>query len=188
MKKDSLVTKKELEELAQKREEKKRILEEGLNERKMKLLKMWKERSQTLPVYKHPIVDMLEDEEYDLLDEEEEKKDKKEKNEREKRNYQPPKVKINKKLKSIRENRNIKTNKESVSRTETNNKNRLINNLNFMANIIEAAKEEEKNKMRIKLNDDTEDKKTNFIINKYKLSKLDMIINYILNQRSLLTI
>ena len=171
MKKDSLVTKKELEELAQKREEKKRILEEGLNERKMKLLKMWKERSQTLPVYKHPIVDMLEDEEYDLLDEEEEKKDKKEKNEREKRNYQPPKVKINKKLKSIRENRNIKTNKESVSRTETNNKNRLINNLNFMANIIEAAKEEEKNKMRIKLNDDTEDKKTNFIINKYKLSK-----------------
>ena len=94
MKKDSLVTKKEIEELAQKREEQKRILEEGLNERKIKLIKMWKERSQTLPVYKHPIVDKLEDEEFDLLDEEEDKKEQKEKNEKEKRNYQPPKVKI----------------------------------------------------------------------------------------------
>ena len=150
VKKDSLVTKKELEELANKREEQKKILEEGLNERKLKLIKMWKERSQTLPVYKHPIVDMLEDEEYDMLEEEEDKKEQKEKNEKEKKNYQPPKVKIDKKLKKIRESRNIKTNKESVARTENNNKMRLIKNLDFMANIIEAAKEEnlEKNKIR----------------------------------------
>ena len=26
------------------------------------MIKMWKERSQTLPVYKHPLVDILEDE------------------------------------------------------------------------------------------------------------------------------
>ena len=85
MKKDSLVTKKELKELANKREEQKKILEEGLNERKLKLLKMWKERSQTLPVYKHPVVDMLEDEEYDLMEEKEDKKEQKEKNEKEKK-------------------------------------------------------------------------------------------------------
>ena len=42
MKKDSLVTKKELEELANKREEQKKILEEGLNERKLKLIKSGK--------------------------------------------------------------------------------------------------------------------------------------------------
>ena len=29
---------------------------------------MWKQRSQTLPIYKHPVVDMLEDEEYHLLE------------------------------------------------------------------------------------------------------------------------
>ena len=157
MKKDPLVTKKELEELANKREEQKKILEEGLNERKLKLIKMWKERSQTLPVYKHPIVDMLEDEEFDLLDEKEEKKEKKEKNELEKRNYRPPKVKIDLNLKNIRENRNIKTNKDSVTQTEINNKNRLLKNLDFMANIIQAAKEEnielKKKNKKNKLND-----------------------------------
>ena len=79
VKKDSLVTKKELRELADKREEQKKILEEGINDRKIKLLKMWKQRSQTLPVYKHPVVDMLEDEEYDLLENEEDKKEKKKK-------------------------------------------------------------------------------------------------------------
>ena len=42
MKKDSLVTKKELKELANIREKQKKILEEGLNERKMELMKMWK--------------------------------------------------------------------------------------------------------------------------------------------------
>ena len=117
---------------------------------------MWKERSQTLPVYKHPIVDTLEDEEFDLLDEEEEKKEKKAKNELEKRNYRPPKVKIDKNLKNIRENRNIKTNKDSVTQTEINNKNRLLKNLDFMANIIEAAKEENielKKNIKIKMND-----------------------------------
>ena len=41
-----------------------------------------------------------------------------------------------------------------------NNKNRLLKNLNFMANIIEAAKEEniEKNKNRIKNNNIIKDK------------------------------
>ena len=154
VKKDSLVTKKELKELADKREEQKKILEEGINDRKIKLLKMWKQRSQTLPVYKHPVADMIEDEEYDLLEDEEDKKEKKEKNEREKKNYKPPPVKVDFKLKQIREARYMKTKKDSVIKTEMNNKNRLMKNLNFIANIIEAAKEEEleKDKNRNKAN------------------------------------
>lgn len=160
VKKDSLVTKKELKELADKREEQKKILEEGINDRKIKLLKMWKQRSQTLPVYKHPVVDMLEDEEYDLLEDEEDKKEKKEKNEREKKNYKPPPVKVDFKLKEIREGRYMKTKKDLVIKTEISNKNRLMKNLNFIANIIEAAKEEElekekekeKNKQKTKKN------------------------------------
>ena len=150
VKKDSLVTKKELKELADKREEQKKILEEGINDRKIKLLKMWKQRSQTLPVYKHPVVDMLEDEEYDLLEDEEDKKEKKQKNEQEKKNYKPPPVKVDFKLKEIREGRYMKTKKDSVIKTEINNKNRLMKNLNFIANIIEAAKEEELEKEKEK--------------------------------------
>ena len=47
---------------------------------------MWKERSQTLPVYKHPLVDIIEDEDFDLLENEEEKKKQKEINLKEKKN------------------------------------------------------------------------------------------------------
>ena len=180
MKKDSLVTKKELEELANKREEQKKILEEGLNERKLKLIKMWKERSQTLPVYKHPIVDMLEDEEYDLLEEEEDKKEKKEKNKKEKKNYQPPKVNIDMNLKKIRESRNIKTNKESVAKTENNNKMRLLKNLDFMANIIESAKEENLERKKLKIN-----KIGDKIKDKEKNDKLSNIINNNKNSKSI---
>ena len=171
IKKDSLVTKEELKELANKRKEQKKILEEGLNERKLKLLKMWKQRSQTLPVYKHPVVDMIEDEEYDQIEDEEDKKEQKEKNEKEKKNYQPPEVKVDFKLKEIRENRNIKTNKDSVIKTEINNKNRFLKNLNFIANIIEAAKEEnlEKNKMKIKNNKNL---KTENTVNKIKKNRI----------------
>ena len=57
-------------------------------------------------------------------------------------------------MKRIRESRNVKTNKDSVTQTEINNKKRLLKSLDFMANIIEAAKEEniEKNKNKIKNN------------------------------------
>ena len=77
IKKDPLVTKEELNELSNKIKEQKKILEEGLNERKEKMIKMWKERSQTLPVYKYPIVEILEDEECDKLEDEEEKNNQK---------------------------------------------------------------------------------------------------------------
>ena len=178
MKKDSLVTKKELKELANIREKQKKILEEGLNERKMELMKMWKERSQTLPAYKHPVVDILEDEEYDLIEEEEDKKEQKEKNEKEKKNYKPPKVKKDEQLKQIRENRNNITHKESVIQTEANNKNRFLKNLDFMANIIEAAKEENIEKKKNKININKEDKETINIINKIKNSKSVAIKEY----------
>ena len=150
IKKDSLVTKQELEELANKRNERKKILEEGLTERKLNLIKMWQHRSQKLPIYKHPVVDVLEDEELDIMEDEQEKLKQKEKNEQIKKNYQPPKVKINLQLKKILEKKINMSHKDSVTQTENENKKRFLKNLDFMANIIEAAKEEnlEKNKSK----------------------------------------
>ena len=143
MKKDPLVTKQELEELALKRQERKQILEEGLTERKINLMKMWKQRSKNIPIYKHPIVNIIEDEQLDIMEDKQEKQERKEQNEQIKKNYQPPKVKINLHLKLIREKKYLTSNKDSVIQTEANNKKKLLKNLDFMANIIEAAKEEE---------------------------------------------
>ena len=46
---------------------------------------MWKYRSQKLPVYKHPIVNILEDEHLDKIEDEEEQQEQKEKNEQTKK-------------------------------------------------------------------------------------------------------
>ena len=146
VKKEPLVTKEEITELANRIDEQKKILEEGLNERKEKMLKMWKERSQTLPVYKHPLVDIIEDEDYDLLENEEEKLKQKEINLKEKKNYKPPKVKINQKLKEIRENRNLKTTKEDLMRTEIKNKFKLLNNIQLNNNNNSPKKNNHKRK------------------------------------------
>ena len=146
VKKEPLVTKEEITELANRIDEQKKILEEGLNERKEKMLKMWKERSQTLPVYKHPLVDIIEDEDYDLLENEEEKLRQKEINLKEKKNYKPPKVKINQKLKEIRENRNLKTTKEDLMRTEIKNKFKLLNNIQLNNNNNSPKKNNHKRK------------------------------------------
>ena len=161
IKKDSLVTKQELQELAERRNERKKILEEGLTERKLNLIKMWHQRSQKLPVYKHPVVDVLEDEKMDIFEENQEKQEQKENNDRNKKTYQPPKVKIDLQLKQIREKRILMSHKESVTETETKNKKRFLKNLDFMANIIEAAKEEnlEKNKNKKSRNIKTENYK-----------------------------
>ena len=150
IKKDSLVTKQELQELAERRNERKKILEEGLTERKLNLIKMWHQRSQKLPVYKHPVVDVLEDEKMDIFEENQEKQEQKENNDRNKKTYQPPKVKIDLQLKQIREKRILMSHKESVTETETKNKKRFLKNLDFMANIIEAAKEENLEKIKNK--------------------------------------
>ena len=161
IKKDSLVTKKELEELANKRNERKKILEEDLTERKINLLKMWKHRSQNIPTYKHPLVYVLEDEIMDKFEDEQEKQEQKENNEKNKKTYQPPKVKVDLKLKQLREKKILMSHKDSVTATETNNKKRFLKNLDFMANIIEAAKEEEieKNKNKKSRNIKTEKEK-----------------------------
>jgi hypothetical protein len=66
-----------------------------------------------------------EEEEKLKLEKEEEEKKKKECYELEKRNYKPPKVSDNEKLKLEREIRKNKTDKESVLTTELNNKKRL---------------------------------------------------------------
>ena len=151
IKKDSLVTKKELEELATKRNERKKILEEDLSERKLNLIKMWQHRSQNLPIYKHPLVNVLEDEHLDKLEDQQEKQEQKEKNKQIKLHYQPPKVKIDLNLKQQREKKILMSHKDSVTQTEVQNKNRFLKNLNFMANIIEAAKEENKEKKNLNL-------------------------------------
>jgi hypothetical protein len=67
----------------------------------------------------------IEEEEKLKLEKEEEEKKKKECYELEKRNYKPPKVSVNEKLKLEREIRKNKTDKESVLTTELNNKKRL---------------------------------------------------------------
>ena len=125
MKKDSLVTQKEILELDRKIKEQKKLLLEDAEEKKKQLLKLWSFRSQTLPVYKHPLSIQLEEEHIQKVEKEEEEKKKKECNDLEKRNYKPPKVIINKKLKIQREIRKDKTDKESVLRTELNNKKKL---------------------------------------------------------------
>ena len=84
---------------------------------------------------------MIEDEKLDIMEDEQEKQEQKENNERIKKNYQPPKVKVDLQLKQIVEKRITMSHKDSVLETEVNNKNRLLKNLNFMANIIEAEKE-----------------------------------------------
>ena len=125
MKKDSLVTQKELQELNKKIKEQKKLLLEDAEEKKKQLLKLWSYRSQTLPIYKHPLTTQLEEEQALKLEKEEEEKKRRECNDLEKRNYKPPKVIINQKLKFQREIRKDKTDKESVLRTELNNKKRL---------------------------------------------------------------
>ena len=171
IKKDSLVTKEELEELANKRNERKKILEEGLSERKLNLIKMWQQRSQKLPIYKHPVVNILEDEELDVMEDEQEKQEQKEKNEISKKTFQPPKVKINKELKRLREKKLLMSNKDSVTQTEIQNKKRFMKNLDFMANIIEAAKEENLEKNKLKNNKNIKTEKNNETKNKTRITK-----------------
>ena len=171
IKKDSLVTKEELEELANKRNERKKILEEGLSERKLNLIKMWQQRSQKLPIYKHPVVNILEDEELDEMEDEQEKQEQKEKNEISKKTFQPPKVKINKELKRLREKKLLMSNKDSVTQTEIQNKKRFMKNLDFMANIIEAAKEENLEKNKLKNNKNIKTEKNNETKNKIRITK-----------------
>ena len=171
IKKDSLVTKEELEELANKRNERKKILEEGLSERKLNLIKMWQQRSQKLPIYKHPVVNILEDEELDVMEDEQEKQEQKEKNEISKKTFQPPKVKINKELKRLREKKLLMSNKDSVTQTEIQNKKRFMKNLDFMANIIEAAKEENLEKNKLKNNKNIKTEKNNETKNKIRITK-----------------
>ena len=125
IKKDNLITQQEIQELSKKIKEQKKLLSEDAEEKKKQLLKLWTYRSQTLPIYKHPLTIKLEEEQILKLEKEEEEKKKKEYLELEKRNYKPPKVVINEKLKTQRETRKDKTDKESVLRTELNNKKKL---------------------------------------------------------------
>ena len=122
IKKDHLVTKEELEELVNKINEQKKILEINNEEKKKKLIELWSCRSQTLPTYHHPIIDILEEEKNRIKEEKELELKKKECNDLQKKNYKPPKVIISDKLKDQIDKRISMTNKEKVKETELNNK------------------------------------------------------------------
>ena len=124
-KKDPLVTQQELKELSKKIKEQKKLLLEDAEDKKKQLIKLWSYRSQTLPTYKHPLTAKLEEELALKMQQNEEDKKKREYHDLEKRNYQPPKVVQNEKLKMLREIRKDKIDRESVIQTELNNKRRL---------------------------------------------------------------
>jgi len=124
-KKEPLVKKQELKELSDKIKEQKKLLGEDADEKKKQLIKLWSYRSQTLPTYKHPLTVKLEEELALKNQKNEDDKKKRECNDLEKRNYQPPKVVTSQKLKSQRETRKDKVDRESVMKTELNNKKRL---------------------------------------------------------------
>ena len=124
-KKDPTVTQEELKELAQKIQQQKQYLQDNSEDKKKQMQKLWNYRSQTLPTYRHPLMEKIEEEKIKKINEEEEEKKKKECNQLEKINYKPPSVKINKRLKKIREKRINPNSKEMVLETELNNKKRL---------------------------------------------------------------
>ena len=124
-KKEPTVTQEELKELAQKIQQQKQYLQDSSEDKKKQMQKLWNYRSQTLPTYRHPLMEKIEEEKIKKINEEEEEKKKKECNQLEKINYKPPSVKINKRLKKIREKRINPNSKEMVLETELNNKKRL---------------------------------------------------------------
>ena len=125
IKKEPLVTQEELKELSEKIQQQKQYLQDNADEKKKQMRELWTYRSQTLPTYRHPLIDKIEEEKIKKLNEEEDEKKKKECNQLEKFNYKPPSVRINLKLKKIREKRINPHSKDKVLETESNNKKRL---------------------------------------------------------------
>ena len=122
MKKAHLVTKEELNELLNKIKEQKKILQIDNDEKKKNLYQLWSCRSQTLPTYHHPLLDVIEKEknikkEQIIIEEK-----RKEYNELQKKNYKPPNVTTSQKLKEEREKPLIMTKKEKIKEIELNNK------------------------------------------------------------------
>ena len=78
IKKDPLVTKEELEELVNKIKEQKKLLQIDNEKKKKNLKELWTCRSQTLPTYRHPIIDIIKEEKNKIKEEKkiEEKKKK----------------------------------------------------------------------------------------------------------------
>ena len=120
IKKDHLVTKEELEDLVNRINEQKKLLEINNEEKKRKLIELWSCRSQTLPTYHHPVVDILEEEKNKIKEEKDLELKKKECNDLQKKNYKPPKVLISDKLKDQIDKRISMTNRDKVKETEVN--------------------------------------------------------------------
>ena len=125
IKKDPLVTKEELEELVNKIKEQKKLLQIDNEKKKKNLKELWTCRSQTLPTYRHPIIDIIEEEKNKIKEEKKIEEKKKECNDLQKKNYKPPKVFTSQKLKEQREKILLMSNKEKIKETELNNKNNL---------------------------------------------------------------
>ena len=62
IKKDSLVSKKELKELSKKIKQQKKLLLEESEQKKKQLVKLWSYRSKTLPIYKNPLTIKIQNE------------------------------------------------------------------------------------------------------------------------------
>jgi hypothetical protein len=61
-KKEPTVTQEELKELAQKIQQQKQYLQDSSEDKKKQMQKLWNYRSQTLPTYRHPLMEKIEEE------------------------------------------------------------------------------------------------------------------------------
>lgn len=125
IKKDPLVSKEELEELAAKIKEHQEMTNQQAKENANLRKEMWKNRSQVLPRYKSPVLQIIENEE--LQKEEERKKtiERKELMSNEVKHLIETKIpvpKIDPELKKKRENQNIKMDKNLIMKIRNKNK------------------------------------------------------------------
>ena len=177
-KKEPLVTQEELKELAEKIEQQKQYLQDNAEERKKQMQQLWNYRSQTLPTYRHPLAEKIEEENFKKLNDEEDDKRKKEFYQLEKINYKPPSVKVNNRLKKIREKRINPNSKEMVIETELNNKKRLnvFRYTPINTKKIKIIKDEKSLELSNNNNVDlSEIKKSNLLKNKTKLKPIQIL-------------
>ena len=125
IKKEPLVTIEEIKELSGRINERKKLLQLDNEEKKKGLKKIWSFRSQTLPTYRSPLLDVIENEKNLLKENKDLEQKKKEQNDLEKKNYQPPKASICEKLKEQREKKMLMKSMDIIKETELKNKNRI---------------------------------------------------------------
>ncbi len=125
IKKEPLVTIEEIKELTGRINERKKLLQMDNEEKKKGLKKIWSFRNQTLPTYRSPLLDVIENEKNLLKENKDLEQKKREQNDLEKKNYQPPKAIVSEKLKEQREKKMLMKSMDIIKETELKNKNRI---------------------------------------------------------------